>query len=43
MAFGHSCTKTHYNQNAADKGVMSLKAYFGFRRFGNLPLGLVSE
>ena len=22
MAFGHFCTKIHYNQNAADKGVM---------------------
>lgn len=25
MAFGHLCTKIHYNQNAADKGVRRLK------------------
>ncbi len=24
MAFGHLCTKIHYNQNAADKGVMPM-------------------
>lgn len=35
MAFGHLCTKIHYNQNAADKGVRctELEPFFRFTSF----------